>query len=243
MAITTAQLAERLAGGDSYIRTKNNVVKGLAITTRDNPQAPEIIVVGSGPRIIANAKLFLDSQTFVPVYVKQDVNKWEFFGDYKATSYRRDPETIEMYREHRPAAEVDGILFLTSKEDIIVNIQSKSKVDVEARRKVELAAIETVTLYYKHKDYTVHDFQKDNCGYDLLVKKGKRILKIEVKGTSSTEQRFFLSRNERSNSVDPLWRLAIVTEALSAPKLEIMKTETMESRFNFDPMCWECTRS
>ena len=43
---------KQLAGGDSYIRTKNNIVKGLAITTRDNPEAPEIIVVGKGTRVI-----------------------------------------------------------------------------------------------------------------------------------------------------------------------------------------------
>jgi len=49
--LTTAELAKKLAGGDSYIRTKNNVVKGLAITTELNPEAPEVIVVGNGDRI------------------------------------------------------------------------------------------------------------------------------------------------------------------------------------------------
>lgn len=49
--LTTPELAEKLAGGDSYIRTKNNVVKGLAITTELNPEAPEVIVVGGGPNI------------------------------------------------------------------------------------------------------------------------------------------------------------------------------------------------
>lgn len=30
--LTTEKLAQELAGGDSYIRTKNNIVKGLAVT-------------------------------------------------------------------------------------------------------------------------------------------------------------------------------------------------------------------
>ena len=81
--LTTKQLAEELAGGDSYIRTKKNIVKGLAITTDLNPEAPEIIVVGSGPRKIANAKLFVFQKQYVPVYVKQAVNAWKFMGKYK----------------------------------------------------------------------------------------------------------------------------------------------------------------
>ena len=69
-----------------------------------------------------------------------------------------------------------------------------------------------------------------------------KVFKVEVKGTSSSKQHFFLSRNESKRSVDPLWRLAMVTEELNNnPKLEILDTEEMESRFYFDSMCWECT--
>ena len=54
----TAEEVEKLtAGGRSYIRTKDNVVVGLAITKQKNPEAPRIVVVGDGPGIIKNAKL------------------------------------------------------------------------------------------------------------------------------------------------------------------------------------------
>ncbi len=65
IVISTTELAELLAGGDSYIRTKNGEVKGLAVTTDKNPDAPEIIVVGKGPRIVGNAKLFIKSKNFL----------------------------------------------------------------------------------------------------------------------------------------------------------------------------------
>lgn len=42
--IDTQELASRLAGGDCYIRTKNGEVKGLAVTVRRNPEAPEVII-------------------------------------------------------------------------------------------------------------------------------------------------------------------------------------------------------
>lgn len=242
MIVTTKRLAEILAGGDSYIRTKNNIVQGLAITTRDNPQAPEVIVVGSGPRIIANAKLFLKSDSYVPVYVKQKVNQWKLLGNYKADSYHQDLETINKYRKHRQIEDVDGILFLSEQRDDEVMIVPRRVIDIEAKKKVELAAIDFVTSHYQNMNFVVTDCQSDNCGYDLYVERGKEVFKVEVKGTSSSEQRFYLSRNERKKSADPLWRLAVVTDVLKKSTLEIFDTETMESRFNFDPMSWECTQ-
>ncbi|MGX9418164.1 protein NO VEIN domain-containing protein [Vibrio sp. WJH972] len=241
MKVTTDELASILAGGDSYIRTKDNVVKGLAITTQKNPEAPEIIVVGKGPRIVRNAQLFLECQRHVPVYVKQATNQWEFMGNYKADNYLQDSATIEKYRRHRSAEDIDGILFLSTDftEDVIV--QPRTVIDNETKKKVELSAINTVISHFESKGYQVFDRQKDNCGYDLLAEKGNNVLKLEVKGTSSEKQRFFLSRNEQAKSVDPLWRLAIVTSALFSPHLEVLNTEEMESRFNFSAMCWECT--
>ncbi|ELA7327684.1 DUF3883 domain-containing protein [Vibrio alginolyticus] len=239
--VTTKELASILAGGDSYIRTKNNRVKGLAITTTDNPEAPDIIVVGNGPRIIKSAELFLEQQEYVPVYVKQATNKWKLMGNYRAERYLNDSDTIERYRRHRKAEDIDGILFLSSdyKDEII--IQPRTATDIEKKKRVELSAIDTTISYYQSEGYKVIDRQKDNCGYDLLAEKGKNTLKLEVKGTASETPRFFLSRNERAKSIDPLWRLIIVTSALSKPYLEVFTTEQMESKFNFSELCWECT--
>ncbi|MCE9662189.1 DUF3883 domain-containing protein [Halomonas sp. M5N1S17] len=239
--LTTDELAQELSGGDSYIRTKNNVVKGLAVTTEKNPEAPEIIVVGTGVRIIANAKLFLEQQQFVPVYVKQAVNSWRYLGNYKAERYSQDPEVIEKHRKHRPFGSIDGILFLSSSDELIVDISAPSFPDVETRKKIELAAIQYVTAHYEEMGYSITDRQKDNCGYDLLSESADETLKIEVKGTSTAEKRFFISRNERSKSADPLWRLAIVTSALNNPSLEIFNSSEMEKLFTFDALCWECT--
>ena len=40
---TTKELAELTAGGDSYIRTKGGLVKGLAITNHLLPQPPRLL--------------------------------------------------------------------------------------------------------------------------------------------------------------------------------------------------------
>ena len=239
--LTTEELASELAGGDSYIRTKNNLVMGLAITTLLNPEAPEIVVVGKGPRIVSNAKLFLEQQQYVPVYVKQSKNNWKYLGHYRADSYSQDPSVIDKHRKDRATEEVDGILFLSSRDKVQVDISSPSTPDADSRKRVEIAAVDFVTEHYTRAGYSVTDRQKDNCGYDLFVEGDGETLKIEVKGTSLSDRRFFISRNERAMSADPLWRLAIVTNALLNPSFEIMSAEQMESIFNFDALCWECT--
>ena len=49
--LTTPEVASATAGGVDYIRTKDNVVKGLAVRLDINPDAPNEIRVGKGPKI------------------------------------------------------------------------------------------------------------------------------------------------------------------------------------------------
>jgi hypothetical protein len=168
------------------------------------------------------------------------VNAWKLLGKYKADKYSQNPIIIEKHRLHRPAEKVDGILFLSAEESYDVEVTSSNFPDPQKCKKVELAAIDYVVNHYKYQGYSVSDLQSDNCGYDLFAEKGKTILKIEVKGTSLDEKCFFLSRNERTKSVDPQWRLAIVSNALDNPELFIYSTEEMEKVFDFKPLCWEC---
>lgn len=114
---TTDEVAAKTAGGDSYIRTKKNVVRGLAITKDKNPEAPNIIIVGDGVTIRKNAELLKGTLSPVKTFVKHETNKWEYFGRYKVIKYSKSAEIIEKYRKHRPAKEVAGILFLEKKSD------------------------------------------------------------------------------------------------------------------------------
>lgn len=110
--ITTKEVAMRTAGGDSYIRTKQGVVKGLAITKQKNPKAPEIITVSKGQRIINNAELLAATADPVPVYLKLGVNQWKFKGHYKVLRFSQNPKDIELYHGPRPINQIYGILFL-----------------------------------------------------------------------------------------------------------------------------------
>ena len=239
--LTALELASVTAGGDSYIRTKNNHVKGLALTLELNPDAPEVVVVGDGPRIIANANLLFKSQAVVPAYIKRATNSWEYLGKYRATAFCRDKKTIEEYRHHRLARSVAGILFLEEVDKPMIEIRGGGYADPQTRREVEQAAIVHVTRDLESKGFVVKDRQRENCGYDLLAISKTQSLKVEVKGTDAVIPRFFITKNERSVSkMQTEWRLALVCSARSKPKMSLLTANEMEKTFEFDALAWEC---
>ncbi|SDJ98439.1 protein of unknown function [Billgrantia gudaonensis] len=244
--IDTRELASRLAGGDYYIRTKDGEVKGLAVTIRDNPEAPEVIIVGNKPKVISRAEQFMESGKAVPLYIKQGANAWAYRGEYRPTAFSRDAAVIEDYRKHRSTESIAGILFL-EEVDGSADFQGRGgwSTDPETRKAVEEAAVLRVMTYLEHLNppFEVRDRQKDNCGYDLLAIRGKEALRVEVKGTAGTKPAFCLTRNERAASVHPAWLLAVVTDALSDEPSEplFFTADEMNSRFDLEPYGWRAT--
>lgn len=115
--------------------------------------------------------------------------------------------------------------------------------DQAHRDLVESIAIEVATAEYKKRGLVVNNVDRENRGYDLEVntKEGRPAYHVEVKGTASSKEGFFLTRNERRRSAElPTWRLAIVTSALTTKDLEIYRAEEMEERFGFAPLVWRC---
>lgn len=119
--------------------------------------------------------------------------------------------------------------------------------DPERRKQVEDAAIARVMAQYPKPTYQVVDRQKDNCGFDLLVRPArgpKAELHIEVKGTQNSEPHFLMSRREYAYmAANPRhWRLAMVTKALSGePELEVMNASEARQRFFWEEFAWHAT--
>lgn len=116
--------------------------------------------------------------------------------------------------------------------------------DAKHRKKVEKKAIDAVQARLKVEGYKIQDRQKDYCGYDLLATRNRqpKELHVEVKGTSSSELQFFMTENERNYMKNPKWRLALVTNALSRPKITIMNSNETQRSFHFSPIAWSFKR-
>lgn len=67
--------------------------------------------------------------------------------------------------------------------------------------------------------------EKDNLGWDLEVKSGKTLLRIEVKGLSGDGFSVELTPNEFNafSEMSAGYRLAVVTNALNSPELYVCR--------------------
>lgn len=116
--------------------------------------------------------------------------------------------------------------------------------DYETRKKIEAAAVAHVTQHYQSLGYRVDSKETQNLGYDLEVSDsstGDVVAHVEVKGTSTTVPAFYITRNERvTASALDTWKLAIVTNAIDAPALQILSADEMEETFEFAEIAWRC---
>jgi len=110
----------------------------------------------------------------------------------------------------------------------------------EHRREVELAAEVAVSEKLESMGYRVIRRSDEKIGYDLqaIAKDGTSDLYVEVKGTSKSERRFFMTPKERDYAIADGWRLAMVTDALTIPKVAFFTEQQMEQRFSIEPMVW-----
>jgi len=244
--LTTAELAAVTAGGRDYIRTRNNVPVGLALGENFNPEGPDVIVFGSGPRVAARAKLLMEHgrcSRAVPVYVKCGTDRWVYKGEYRATDLRFDAATLQRYGpSRRGVGKVAGVLFLAPMEEPTVQVSGGGFADAQTRKEIEVAAVAHVTRVLKQRGFKVRDRQRDNRGYDLVAESATSRLLVEVKGTDAPEPRFFLTRNElRCSALEAGWCLFVVCRARQSPVLFEYSASDMRQQFRLEPLAWECT--
>lgn len=101
--------------------------------------------------------------------------------------------------------------------------------DTVTRALVEAAAIKEVRRYYRSAGYVVQSVEQEKCGWDLTCTSSDgRTLHVEVKGVSGSRPTFLLTRNEFSSMVvDGAWHLAVVTDALSKPRVQILESDAV----------------
>ena len=100
---------------------------------------------------------------------------------------------------------------------------SARQTDSLKRIEVEKKAVLTVIKHYEKLGYEIKSVEKDNVGWDLNATNGNIKLKLEVKGLSGKEIATELTPNEYKHLNDDKanYRLCVVTETLTSPKLLI----------------------
>lgn len=105
-------------------------------------------------------------------------------------------------------------------------------------RKVEAAARRALTRHYRAKGWKLVSREKENVGYDFNATHGSSVRHIELKGARGPMPSFPITEHEVETArIDPDWRLAVVTDALSAaPRLQEWNAADFLCEFTLRPL-------
>jgi len=83
-------------------------------TLEHNPEAPNIIIPGTGIVREREAQQFCEQEIPIPIFIKRQTNEWEYVGDYKAEKYSTDPKEIEAHQNGSitPLDKITRVIFL-----------------------------------------------------------------------------------------------------------------------------------
>jgi hypothetical protein len=77
--------------GGIFLPTRDGRVVCGCITMDMNPEAPECILIGDKPRVVARAEKMAAQGGTIPIFIKRGVNQWEFRGPYDFVRISHDP--------------------------------------------------------------------------------------------------------------------------------------------------------
>lgn len=93
-----AQISQQLGGNRIwFLPVKNNKVVCGCFTMSDNPDAPEEVLFGPGPKREETAQLVFEqgkSGQAIPIFLFRDAKKWKFVGKYRCVGLSQDSNLI-----------------------------------------------------------------------------------------------------------------------------------------------------
>ena len=116
---TRREIHEQLGGGtDDYLPHVSKQVVCGCFRRDTNPDAPTleekggVILVGDGPDIYRWAQVFSEQKHHVPVFIKEETNRWCYIGKYRVRKWVDDEISVMLHREESGRADVVAILAL-----------------------------------------------------------------------------------------------------------------------------------
>ncbi|MCX7175607.1 MAG: hypothetical protein NT159_17105 [Proteobacteria bacterium] len=83
------------AKGGTYLPQSQQSILCGCFTTTLNPEAPECVLVGNGPRILAKAEKLAVQGGSIPVFLKIGTNQWVYKGRFELASFSKSPSDFE----------------------------------------------------------------------------------------------------------------------------------------------------
>jgi len=112
---TRGEIHDAVGGGlQDYLPHRGGKVIAACLNPDLNPEAPEIVLPGSGPAIKRWAHVFAEQVAAVPTFLKRKTNNWEYVGDYCVRRLSTESSDLTAHRSRAGRDDVSMVLFLES---------------------------------------------------------------------------------------------------------------------------------
>jgi hypothetical protein len=96
-----------------YLPTVNRKIVAVCLRKNHNPKAPNVVFCGFGTRIELIGEWLSQETRALPVFVKEDMNRWEYHGRFKVTSScTSGPEFKSEVAGAEDAASISRVVFM-----------------------------------------------------------------------------------------------------------------------------------
>ena len=111
---TRAEIHAALGGSvQAYLPSVDGVVVAGCFRLDTNPDAPSVVLPGTGPIIEGAAESFAASGNAVPIFMKARVSDWRYVGDFRVVRISKDPTEIGIHARRSGRRDISCVLCLS----------------------------------------------------------------------------------------------------------------------------------
>lgn len=116
---TRQEIHDLLGGGSlqSYLPTRDGVVLCACLRRDTNPDAPRVILPGTGPGIEEAARLLRRQGGAIPVFIKHEAGAWEYLGEYVVEDRRWTAEDISFHERRSRRTDITSVIWMRANRE------------------------------------------------------------------------------------------------------------------------------
>jgi len=92
------QVTKHFHGEQTFLAKRDGRIVCATLVAAENPEAPEVMIVGTKPRNMQRAEEFCEQGGAIPVFLKHAPNEWEFRGFFEFESFTTDPRRLAKHK-------------------------------------------------------------------------------------------------------------------------------------------------
>jgi hypothetical protein len=110
---TRLEIHDQLGGGlQEYLPHVDGRVVCVCVTRELNPDAPAVLLVGDSENVQKYGTTLAGERNALPVFLKRDVNEWEYLGEYTVTGSSSAPAEIAERSARAGRRDVTMVVYL-----------------------------------------------------------------------------------------------------------------------------------